>query len=455
MIAGRCQNPKSALTDQMQNSQQNQRAAMRASPSAGLAGRVRAPADKSVSHRALILGGMAAGTTEITGLLEGEDVLATARCVAALGAETERTGPGAWRVTGGRWRDPSATLDFGNSGTGCRLTMGAAAGYALTATFDGDMSLRSRPMERIAAPLRLMGARIEASEGGLPLTLRGGGLRGIDYDSPVASAQIKSAVLLAGLNADGVTRVREPAPSRDHTEQMLALFGAPCRILDGAVAVTGGAPLRAARIAVPGDPSSAAFLAAAAVLTPGSALTVEGVMTNTLRTEFFAVLRRMGADIAWGDSAGGADAPADLAVRSSVLRGVRVEEASIPAMIDEVPILAVCAACAEGLTRIEGLAELRVKESDRLAAVADMLRGAGVTCETGEDWIEIEGRGAGGVPGGGLVETRHDHRIAMSGLVLGLAAQRPVFIDDETMIATSYPEFFDHMAAIGAEIARA
>jgi 3-phosphoshikimate 1-carboxyvinyltransferase len=237
---------------------------------------------------------------------------------------------------------------------------------------------------------------------------------------------------------------------------MLALFGAPCQILDGAVAVTGGAPLRAARIAVPGDPSSAAFLAAAAVLTPGSALTVEGVMANTLRTEFFAVLRRMGADVAWGDSAGGgADAPADLAVRSSVLRGVRVEEASIPAMIDEVPILAVCAASAHGLTRIEGLAELRVKESDRLDAVADMLRGAGVVCETGEDWIEIEGRGPGGVAGGGLVETRHDHRIAMSGLVLGLAAQRPVFIDDETMIATSYPEFFDHMAAIGAEIARA
>lgn len=429
---------------------------MRAAPSSSLRGAVRAPADKSVSHRALILGGMARGTTEISGLLEGEDVLATARCVGALGANVERTGPGAWRVAGAPWRSPAVTLDFGNSGTGCRLMMGAAAGYALTAAFDGDASLRSRPMERIAGPLRLMGARIETSDRGrLPLTVHGGGLHGVEYDSPVASAQIKSAVLLAGLNADGATTVREPALSRDHTEQMLALFGAPPRVDGAAVTVQGGARLTGARIAVPGDPSSAAFLAAAAILTPDSEITIRGVMTNRLRTEFFAVLARMGANITWGDSAGGADAPADLTVRASALRGVRVEEASIPSMIDEVPILAVCAASAEGTTRIEGLAELRVKESDRLAAVADMLRGAGVACETGEDWIEIEGRGPGGAPGGNLVETRHDHRIAMSGLVLGLSARKPVSIDDESMIATSYPEFFEHMAALGADIARA
>ena len=441
----------------MQHASEDRPAFARAHPSKSLHGSVRAPADKSVSHRALMLGGMAAGTTEITGLLEGDDVLATARCVAALGAQMQRTGPGAWSVTGaeGGWRSPREALDFGNAGTGARLMLGAAAGYPVTAIFTGDASLRSRPMERIAGPLRLMGARIETLSGKLPATLHGGGLHGIDYDSPVASAQIKSAVLMAGLNAEGVTRVREPAPSRDHTEQMLAMFGAPTHMENGAVTVSGGARLQAARIAVPGDPSSAAFLAAAALLTEGSEITIAGVMTNPLRTELFAMLERMGADLAWIGGGGGGDAPADLRVRSSALRGVRVEEASIPSMIDEVPILAVCAAFAEGVTRIEGLAELRVKESDRLLAVADMLRGAGAECETGEDWLEVQGKGPRGVKGGSLVESRHDHRIAMSGLVLGLAAREPVTIDDDAMIATSYPDFFAHMAALGADMSRA
>ncbi len=456
MIAGRCQNPKSPRMEEMQHPSPTRETALRARPSAPLSGTVRAPADKSVSHRSLILGAMAAGLTEVEGLLEGEDVLATARCAASLGADVERTGPGAWRVTGapGGLASPQTVLDFGNSGTGVRLMLGAAAGYALEARFDGDASLRSRPMERIAAPLRQMGAAFETAPGGrLPLTLRGGGLKGIAYDSPVASAQIKSAVLLAGLNAEGETTVREPAPSRDHTEQMLALFGAPPRIAGGAVSVTGGAKLTGARVTVPGDPSSAAFLAAAAVLTSGSRVVIGNVMTNPLRTEFFAVLARMGATLEWGAASGpGADAPADLAAAASGLTGVRVEDASIPAMIDEVPILAVCAAYATGVTRIEGLAELRVKESDRLLAVADLLRANGVDCETGEDWLEVEGRGPGGVPGGGLVETRHDHRIAMSALVLGLAAQKPVAIDDASMIATSYPDFTAHMAALGADV---
>ncbi len=458
MIAGRCQNPKFSRADQMQHTTQHRSAAIRARPSTGLSGAVRAPADKSVSHRAVIMGAMAEGTTDITGLLEGDDVLATVRAAAALGAAVERTDPGEWRVTGpaGGWRSPADPLDFGNSGTGARLMLGAAAGYALTARFDGDASLRARPMERIAAPLRLMGARIDTANGRLPATLTGGGLDGIAYDSPVASAQIKSAVLLAGLNAAGETTVREPAASRDHTEQMLAAFGAPPHIVGNAITVQGGGRLTAAKIGVPGDPSSAAFLAAAAALTEGSAVTIRNVMTNPLRTEFFSVLARMGADLEWSVPPGAesGDAPADLTVRSSALIGVLVEEASIPAMIDEVPILAVCAANAYGVTRIEGLAELRVKESDRLLAVADLLRANGVDCETGEDWLEIEGRGENRAPGGGLVETRHDHRIAMSALVLGLAARNEVTIDDESMIATSYPDFFAHMTALGADISR-
>jgi 3-phosphoshikimate 1-carboxyvinyltransferase len=422
---------------------------------------VRVPGDKSISHRALILGALAVGETRISGLLEGEDVLNTAKSMRALGAKVERTGPFAWKVNGvgvGGFAEPAAPLDFGNSGTGCRLVMGAVAGCPVTAVFDGDASLRSRPMRRILDPLELMGAKAgESREGGrLPLTLHGArDPVPITYRTPVASAQIKSAVLLAGLAAPGVTTVIESEASRDHTELMLKHFGADIiSVKEGThgrkISLTGEPELHGAEVIVPADPSSAAFPIVAALIVPGSDIVLSDVMTNPLRTGLFTTLREMGASIEESEVRGDAGEPmARLRVRASRLRGVEVPPERAPSMIDEYLVLAVAAAFAEGTTVMRGLQELRVKESDRLAATADMLRVNGVRTEISGDDLIVEGRGH--VPGGGLVATHMDHRIAMSALVMGCAADKPVRVDDTAFIATSFPDFIPMMRTLGAE----
>ncbi len=424
-----------------------------------LRGRFRPPGDKSISHRAFLFGLLARGTTRITGLLEGEDVMRTGDACRALGARLDRHAPGAWSVEGaGALLSPAAPLDFGNAGTGSRLMMGVVAGHDLTAVFDGDASLRKRPMRRILDPLEQMGARVLAQgEGGrCPITLRGAAEpRPIVYELPVASAQVKSAVLLAGLMAPGDTVVVEREATRDHTEKMLAHFGADVRVEPAGdhgrrITLAGRARLAAAPVAVPADPSSAAFALVAALIVPGSDIVIEGVMTNPLRTGLLVTLREMGARIEAldGRSEGGEDV-ADLRVRASALRGVDVPAGRAPTMIDEYPILAVAAAFADGTTRMRGLHELRVKESDRLAAVAEGLDQAGVPCAIEADDLVVEGLG-GAVPGGGVATTHLDHRIAMSFLCLGLASARPMGIDDESMIATSFPTFKASMAALGA-----
>ena len=425
-----------------------------ARPSGALSGRVRAPGDKSISHRALIFAAMAAGDSRIEGLLESDDVLATARAVEALGARVERTGPGAWRITGqGELRQPEGVIDCGNSGTAARLLMGAVAGYPIEVRFDGDTSLRSRPMGRVGEPLARMGARVSGDR--LPLTLGGGGhfggrLSAIDWRSQAASAQMKSAIILAGLNAEGVTSVEEPAPSRDHTERMLPLFGAEVRRQGLKVSVEGGQRLRAADIQVPGDPSSAAFPLVAALLIPGSRVTVEGVMMNPARAGLFVTLKEMGADLSIDAERTVCGEPvADLTARVSRLRGVEVPAERAASMIDEYPVLAAAAACAEGPTVMHGLGELRVKESDRLSGVAALLRACGVRVEETDDSLTVHG--AGRPPaGGGFVETHGDHRLAMSALVLGLASGRYVGVDHPEMISTSFPGFADLMAELGA-----
>jgi 3-phosphoshikimate 1-carboxyvinyltransferase len=428
-----------------------------ARPSGPLQGRVRAPGDKSMSHRAMILGAMATGVTEVEGLLEGDDVLATARAAAAFGATVERLGEGRWRVEGrGGLTRPAGVIDCGNAGTGVRLLMGAAAGYPLTATFDGDASLRKRPMKRVTGPLAEMGARFAwaAAEDRLPVTLTGGTLQGLDYRQTVASAQVKSAILLAGLNAAGETVVREPEKSRDHTERMLRAFGAEVAVEDDGegwiIRLRGGQPLTGAAVSVPGDPSSAAFPLAAGLITPGSAVTVEGVMLNPLRTGLFDTWREMGADLEITNrrSSGGEEI-GDITARSSKLRGVVVPETRAAAMIDEYPVLAATAAFAEGTTVMRGVGEMRVKESDRIRLMVDGLRACGVAVEEEPEGFLVTG---GAVPGGATVHTAHDHRIAMSHLVLGLAAQAPVAVRDPEMIATSFPGFVDLMAGLGAEI---
>ena len=434
---------------------------LEARPSGPLAGQVRVPGDKSISHRALILGALAVGETRISGLLEGEDVLNTAKSMRALGAKVERTGPFAWKVNGvgvGGFAQPASPLDFGNSGTGCRLVMGAVAGCPVTAVFDGDASLRSRPMRRILDPLELMGARVgEAREGGrLPLTLHGArDPIPITYRTPVASAQIKSAVLLAGLAAPGVTTVIESEASRDHTELMLKHFGADIvSVKEGShgrkISLTGEPELHGAQVVVPADPSSAAFPIVAALIVPGSDIVLSDIMTNPLRTGLFTTLREMGASLEESEVRGDAGEPmARFRVRASRLRGVEVPPERAPSMIDEYLVLAVAASFAEGTTTMRGLQELRVKESDRLAATADMLRVNGVRVEIVGDDLIVEGRGH--VPGGGLVATHMDHRIAMSALVMGCAADKPVKVDDIAFIATSFPDFIPMMQALGAE----
>jgi 3-phosphoshikimate 1-carboxyvinyltransferase len=436
--------------------------AMTARPSSGLRGRVRVPGDKSISHRALILAGMAVGLTRISGLLEGADVLNTAQAVRAFGALVEREEEGVWSVRGvgvGGFRQPDNALDFGNSGTGCRLVMGAVAGCPVTATFDGDASLRKRPMRRVLDPLVRMGARaLSVAEGGrLPLTLQGArDAIPIVYEPPAASAQLKSAVLLAGLAAPGETSVIEKEATRDHTERMLSHFGAELRIAPHGVhgrhiTLVGQPELVPAPIQVPADPSSAAFPMVAALIAPDSDVILEGVMMNPLRIGLFQTLREMGARIEILDARrdGGEDV-ADLRVRSSQLRGVDVPAARAPAMIDEYPVLAVAASFADGTTRMRGLAELRVKESDRLAATAEMLRANGVEVAIEGDDLIV--RGQGRARGGGVVATHMDHRLAMSALVMGLASENPVGVDDMSFVATSFPGFADMMRSLGADL---
>ena len=426
----------------------------------GLAGRLRPPGDKSISHRALIFGLLTVGETAIDGLLEGEDVLRTADACRALGAKVERLAPGRWRVAGagiGSLFAPRATLDFGNAGTGTRLMMGVVGGHAIEATFDGDASLRKRPMRRILDPLVLMGAEIvaEAEGGRCPLTLKGTGEPApIEYRTPVPSAQLKSAILLAGLNSPGLTIVIESEASRDHTEKMLAHFGAVVTSEKfgphGRKITLMGRPGLAPRpVIVPADPSSAAFPLVAALITPGSDIVIEGLMTNPLRSGLLTTLLEMGAKIDILDErTEGGETVADLRVRHGALRGVDVPAERAPSMIDEYPVLAVAAAFAIGETRMRGLSELRVKESDRLAAVGAGLAAAGVDHAIEGDDLIVNGKG--GVSGGGLVATHLDHRIAMSFLVMGLGSDRPMTIDDAAMIATSFPSFRKDMERLGA-----
>jgi 3-phosphoshikimate 1-carboxyvinyltransferase len=436
---------------------------LEARASGPLSGKVRVPGDKSISHRALILGALAVGQTRISGLLEGEDVLNTAKSMRALGARVERTGDFAWKVNGvgvAGFAKPQKALDFGNSGTGCRLVMGAVAGCPITAVFDGDASLRSRPMRRILDPLELMGAKAgEAREGGrLPLTLHGAhDPVPITYKTPVASAQIKSAVLLAGLAAPGVTTVIEQEASRDHTELMLGHFGADIvstrEGLHGRkIALAGQPELHGAEVVVPADPSSAAFPIVAALIVGGSDLVLSDVMTNPLRTGLFTTLREMGASIEESGARGDAGEPmAQLRVRASKLRGVEVPPERAPSMIDEYLVLAVAASFAEGTTVMRGLKELRVKESDRVAATAALLAANGGRVDIEGDDLIVHGDGRP-LPGGGLVKTDMDHRIAMAALVLGVATQQPVTVDEAAFIDTSFPGFAELMNRVGGAL---
>jgi len=426
-----------------------------------LTGHIRVPGDKSVSHRALIFGAIAVGTTRIAGLLEGEDVLNTARALRGLGVPIERAGDGAWIVHGvglGGLAEPESVLDLGNSGTGARLLMGLVATHPFTSFFTGDASLCRRPMARVTEPLSRMGARFVARDGGrLPLAVIG--TREplpIEYRLPVPSAQVKSAVLLAGLNAPGETSVIEPAPTRDHTENLLRHFGAQVQVGDETdgrhIVVTGQPELTACDLVVPGDPSSAAFPLVAALLVPGSAITIAGVGINPLRAGLFETLGEMGADLVFANRRiEGGEPVADIAVRAGALKGVTVPAERAPSMIDEYPTLAVAAAFARGRTVMHGLQELRVKESDRLAAVARGLEACGVTVAVEGDTLIVEGDGSPPA-GGAAIAARLDHRIAMAFLVLGMAARAPTRIDDGATIETSFPGFVALMNGLGAAI---
>jgi 3-phosphoshikimate 1-carboxyvinyltransferase len=421
-----------------------------ASPSESLAGSVDVPGDKSISHRALILGGLASGETRISGLLEGEDVLHTAGAIRAFGADVERLGAGEWRVRGGDWRSPAGPVECGNSGTGARLLMGAAAAFPIRATFVGDRSLSSRPMERVLEPLRAMGAHTEGST--LPVTIRGGNLEGIRYVNEKASAQVKSAILLAGLGASGAVEVIEPVASRDHSENLLRAFGCEVETGGGIIRLGQRRRLRATDVVVPGDPSSAAFPVVAALLVPKSEVTIRRVMVNPLRSGLFETLLEMGADLRFAsERIEGGERIADLIIAASDLRGVDVPASRAPSMIDEYPILAVAAAFASGTTIMRGLAELRVKESNRLAAVVAGLRACGVDANEEGDSLIVQGCG-GPPPGDARVASHHDHRIAMSFLVLGLGAHQPVSVDGGEMIATSFPGFVPLMQSLGARV---
>jgi 3-phosphoshikimate 1-carboxyvinyltransferase len=434
---------------------------LRAQRSGPLSGTIRPPGDKSISHRALMLGALAVGETAIEGLLESQDVMATAAAMAAFGATVTQTGPGAWRVAGlgvGGLLEPEQVIDFGNAGTGVRLTMGMAGSHAFTTTFTGDRSLTARPMRRVFEPLRRMGVQVLArSDERLPATIRGPETPvPIEYRLPVPSAQVKSAILLAAVNSGGVTTVVEPVPTRDHTERMLTAFGAAIEIEDGddgarTIRLDGGRNLKPQVIPVPGDISSAAFAIVAALIVEGSDITVENVLINPTRTGLIETLQEMGGDIAITNrSKAASEEVADIRVKASRLKGVTVPASRAPTMIDEYPVLAVAAAFAEGDTLMEGIGEMRVKESDRIAAVAAGLKANGVSTEDTADSLLVHG--AATVAGGGTVKTGLDHRIAMSFLVLGLASDSPVTIDDAGPIATSFPEFRTTLTALGATI---
>jgi len=418
-----------------------------------LAGDVRVPGDKSLGHRMLLFGALADGITVVRGFSGGADVRATLDAIQRLGA-TARLDGDTVQVTGaglelGTGRD--VRLDCANSGTTMRLGMGLVAGASGQCVLDGDDSLRRRPMERVAEPLRAMGARVETSGGRPPVRVAGGGLAGVAWTLPVASAQVKSAILLAGLRARGTTTVREPGASRDHTERLLAHMGARLTAADGVVTLAGGQRLRGAEVALPGDPSSAAFLVVAALLVPGSTLRVRDVGLNPTRTGALGILRRMGADIATErvrDEAG--EPRGDLVVRASSLRGTTVGPEEVPGAIDELPVLAVAAACADGETRITGAAELRVKESDRLAAL-EQLRTLGVEVRASDDGLVITGR-AGRPLHAGRVQASGDHRIAMAFAVAGLCADGGVEVADPECVAVSYPSFFTDLAGLGAVV---
>jgi 3-phosphoshikimate 1-carboxyvinyltransferase len=432
-------------------------AALTARRAGPLKGRVRAPGDKSISHRALILGALASGVTEVEGLLEGEDVKRTAAAMASFGAGVGRLGDGRWRVEGrGGFAEPADVVDCGNAGTGVRLIMGAAAGFDLAVTFTGDASLRGRPMNRVLKPLGEMGASwIARSNGRLPLTLKGGSLKRIAYRLPEPSAQVKSAVLLAGLQAQGGAEVIEPEATRDHTERMLRAFGAEVEVSEAGtgrrILLAGGQTLTGTRVRVPGDPSSAAFPLVAALITPGSEVTVEGVLLNPLRIGLLDTLGEMGADLSVTNVRDeGGETVADVTARYSELEGVEVPPERAPSMIDEYPILAVAAAFAKGRTVMRGIGEMRVKESDRIALMAAGLTACGVEVEEGPDFMTVVG--AGSVRGGARVTTHGDHRIAMSHLILGQAAEQPVSVDEPGMIATSFPGFVELMQGLGGEI---
>ncbi|MEZ2328491.1 3-phosphoshikimate 1-carboxyvinyltransferase [Mesorhizobium sp. RCC_202] len=437
--------------------------------SKGLSGVARVPGDKSISHRSFMFGGLASGETRITGLLEGEDVMRTGAAMKAMGAHIEKNGA-EWVIRGtgnGALLQPEGPLDFGNAGTGSRLTMGLVGTYDMETTFIGDASLSGRPMGRVLEPLRQMGVQVlQAAPGDrMPITLRGPKHAApITYRVPMASAQVKSAVLLAGLNTPGITTVVEPVMTRDHTEKMLKGFGANLTVETDErgvrhIFIEGQGKLTGQTIAVPGDPSSAGFPLVAALIVPGSDITIENVLMNPTRTGLLLTLQEMGGriDILNPRNAGGEDV-ADLRVRYSELKGVAVPPERAPSMIDEYPVLAVAASFAEGETLMQGLEELRVKESDRLAAVANGLKLNGVDCTEGEASLAVRGRpggkGLGAHPNGQdtAVKTHLDHRIAMSFLVMGLATEKPVTIDDANMIATSFPEFMGLMTGLGAEI---
>ena len=441
------------------------RSPLRSARARPLAGRLGVPGDKSVSHRALILGAVAVGTTRIAGLLEGEDVLHTARALHRLGVPIERAGEASWLVHGvglGGLAEPEAVLDLGNSGTGARLLMGLVATHPFTSFFTGDESLCRRPMARVTAPLSEMGARFVARDGArMPLAVLGAEEPlPIEYRLPVPSAQVKSAILLAGLSAPGTTGVTEPQPTRDHTENMLRHFGASVAVTEGEdgrhITVAGQPELIAADLTVPGDPSSASFPLVAALIVPGSALTVTGVGLNPLRAGLFDTLLEMGADLKYENHrVEGGEPIADIVVvRGDALRGVTVPAERAPRMIDEYPILGIAAAFAHGRTVMRGLQELRVKESDRLAAMAQGLEACGVKVAIDGDDLIVEG--SGGPPAGGAkIAVRLDHRIAMSFLVMGMAAREAVAIDDAAAIETSFPGFVAQMNAVGGAIAPA
>jgi 3-phosphoshikimate 1-carboxyvinyltransferase len=438
---------------------------MTSHPCGPLAGRADVPGDKSISHRALILGALSVGETVVTGLLEGDDVLDTAKAMRAFGAEVSRDADGTWHVHGvgvGGFAEPEQVIDCGNSGTGVRLIMGAMATSPITATFTGDASLNRRPMARVTAPLALFGARAVGRAGGcLPMTVVGAAEpMPVRYEVPVPSAQVKSAVLLAGLNAPGETVVIEREATRDHTERMLAGFGAQIvtDVTDEGrvITLTGQPELQPQTIVVPRDPSSAAFPVCAALIVPGSDVLVPNIGLNPTRAGLFTTLREMGADLVYENPREeGGEPVADLRARFSPdLRGVAVPPGRAASMIDEYPVLSVVAAFAQGATAMRGVRELRVKESDRIAAMAAGLRAGGVTVEDGPDWWIVHGLGHGNVPGGQSCESHLDHRIAMSFLVMGMAAQHPVTVDDASPIATSFPVFEPLMAALGADVRR-